>query len=96
MPELSSFLQNKNRLESQWKSFENKIFCNIVILSEVTNILKFDHYQKSHKPPYFIYADLESLIEKTDGCKSNLEKWSKTNVGEHIISGLFNIYNIFI
>ena len=45
-----------------------------MILSEDTNIFKFDHYQKSHKPPYFIYADLESLIEKTDGCKSNLEK----------------------
>ena len=45
-----------------------------MILLEDTNILKFDHYQKSDKPPFFIYADLESLIEKIDGCKNNLEK----------------------
>ena len=31
---------------------------------------------------FIIYTDLECLIEKTHGCKTNLE-----NVGEHILSG---------
>ena len=30
-----------------------------------------------------IYADLEPLMEKTDGCKINPEKLSKIKVGEH-------------
>ena len=33
-----------------------------------------------------IYADLEYLIEKTDGCKSNPEKIFTTKVDEHIPS----------
>ena len=36
--------------------------------------------------PFIIYADLETLIEKMDGCKNNPEKLSATNVGEHILS----------
>ena len=34
---------------------------------------KFSQYQKSHKVSFFIYADLECLIEKIDGCKNNPE-----------------------
>ena len=34
-----------------------------------------------------IYADLECLIEKINGCKNNLENSSTTKVGEHIPSG---------
>ena len=39
--------------------------------SEDTKLLKFNQYQKSDKAPVTIYADLECLIEKTDGCKNN-------------------------
>ena len=37
------------------------------------NILEFNHFMKSDKPPYIIYADLESLIKKIDGCTNNPE-----------------------
>ena len=41
------------------------------MLSEDTKILKFNQYQKSDKAPFIIYADLECIIEKIDGCKNN-------------------------
>ena len=39
------------------------------------------------KTTCFIYADLESLMEKIDGCKNNPNKLSTTKVSEHIPSG---------
>ena len=36
------------------------------------------------KTPFIIYADLESLIEKIDGCKNNPENSSTTKVGEYL------------
>ena len=44
-------------------------------------------YQKSDKALFIIYADLECIIEKIDGCKNNPENSSTTNVSEHIPSG---------
>ena len=41
--------------------------------SKDTKILEFNQYQKSDKAPFIIYADLECLIEKIDGCKNNSE-----------------------
>ena len=49
--------------------------------------LKFNQYQKSDKAPFVIYADLECVIEKIDGCKSNPKNWSTTKVSKHIPSG---------
>ena len=57
------------------------------MLSEDTKILEFNQYQKSDKAPFIIYADLECLIEKIDGCKNIPENSSTTKVGEHIPSG---------
>ena len=34
-----------------------------------------------------IYADLECIIEKIDGCKNNLQNLSTANASEHIPSG---------
>ena len=39
--------------------------------SEETKILELNQYQKPDKAPFIIYANLECLIEKTDGCKNN-------------------------
>ena len=36
---------------------------------------------------FIIYADLDCIIEKTDGWENNPENWSKTKVSEHIPSG---------
>ena len=55
--------------------------------SEDTKILEFNQYQKSDKAPFIIYADLQCIIEKIDGCKNNPENSSTTKVSEHIPSG---------
>ena len=41
--------------------------------SKGTKISEFNQYQKSDKVPFVTYADLECLIEETDGCKNNSE-----------------------
>ena len=55
--------------------------------SEGTKILEFNQYQNSYKAPFIIYADLECIIEKIDGCKNNLENSFTTKVSEHIPTG---------
>ena len=42
---------------------------------------------KSDKMPYIIYADIDSLIRKMDGCADNPEKSSTTKIGQHIYCG---------
>ena len=42
---------------------------------------------KLDKMPYIIYADIESLIRKIDGCANNPENSSTTKIGEHIPCG---------
>ena len=54
---------------------------------EDTKILGFNQYEKSDKAPFIIYADLECLIEKIDGCKNNPDNSFTTKVGQHIPSG---------
>ena len=55
--------------------------------SEKDNILKFNQYMKSDKIPYIIYANIESLIKKTDGTENNPTNSSTTKIGEHIPCG---------
>ena len=80
------WLRTKSELGSHIKVCENKKFCNILMSSEETKMLEFSQYRKSDKVPFIIYADLESLIAKIDGCKNNPEKPSATKVREHIPS----------
>ena len=46
-------------------------FYNVIMRSEDIKILEFDQYQKSHKALFIIYADIECITEKTNGCKKN-------------------------
>ena len=55
--------------------------------SEDIKILEFYQQQKSDKAPFFIYADLECLVEKIGGRKNNSENSFTAKVGEHISSG---------
>ena len=55
--------------------------------SEDTKILKHNWYQKSDKAPFIIYADLEYVIEKIDGCKNNPENSFTTKASKDIPSG---------
>ena len=42
------------------------------------NILVFNQNQKFDEAPFIIYAGLECIIEKIDGCKNNPENSSRT------------------
>ena len=64
--------------------------------SEKDNILRFNQYIKSDKMPYMltlltflvdIYVNLESLINKVDGCVNNTEKSSATKIDESFPCG---------
>ena len=57
------------------------------MISEDTEILEFNQYQKFDKAPFIIYADLKCKIEKIDGCKYNPGNSSTTKVSKHILSG---------
>ena len=85
---MPSFFYNRKKLESHKKVCGNKDFCNVIIPSEDTKILEFNQYQISNKAPFIIYADLECIIQKIDGCKNNPQNSSTTKVSKHIPSGL--------
>ena len=48
-----------------------------------TKILEFNQCQKLDKSPFIIYADIECLLEKIDGCKNNPENSSTIKLSEH-------------
>ena len=70
------FFASKNTLKFHKKECGNKGFCNIIMPSEDTKTLQFNKYQKLDNALFTIYADLECLIEKTDGYKDNPGKSS--------------------
>ena len=76
----------ESKCQSQKKVCENKDFCNIATPSENNKILEFNQYQESDKAQLIIYADLECLTEKIDGCKNNAKNSSTTKVCQHIPS----------
>ena len=76
----------KNKLYSHKRVWENKDFCNVIMLSKDTEILAFNQYQKFDKAPFIIYADLESITDKIDGCKNNPENSSRTKISDNIPS----------
>ena len=80
MSELPSFFRKKKKIESHKKVCENKDFCNLIIPSEDAKILEFNQYRKFDNTPVIIYAHLECIIEKIDGCKNNPENSSTTKV----------------
>ena len=92
---LHSF-RTKNKLESHRKKCENKDSSSVIMPSEDTKILGFNQYKKSYKVPFVIYADLECITEKTDGCKNNPENSSTTKVSQTYSFRVLNAYNIFI
>ena len=81
------FFATENKLQLHKRTCENKDFRNANMPSEDTKILEFNQHQKSDKAPFIIYASLECILEKIDGCKNNPENSSTT---------IFNVYNIFV
>ena len=77
----------ENKLKSHEKICKNKDFCGTVMPSEKDKILEFKQYMKSNDMPCIIYADIELLIRKIDGCENNSKKSSTTKIAEHIPCG---------
>ena len=48
--------------------------------SKDTKILEFNQHQKSDEASFIIYADLECLIQRIDGCESNPENSSTPKI----------------
>ena len=72
------------------KTFEKNnptIALNILYIKEKEVCPELNQYIMSDKMPYIIYADIESLIKKVDGCTNNPENFSTTKIGEHIPCG---------
>ena len=59
---------------------ENKDFGNVMVPSEDSKILEFNQCHKSEKALFIIYADLECIIKKTDGCNNNSENSSTAKI----------------
>ena len=79
----------KIKLQLHKRVCENKDFCSIIMPSDDTKILEFNQCQKFDKAPFIIYTYLECIIEKIDGCKSNPENSSTTQVSKYIPSAWF-------
>ena len=86
---LYSFRTKKKKkiLESNKKGCDDENFCNKIMPSEDTKILEFNKNKKSDKASFIIYADLECIIKKIDGCQNSPENPSTTKVREHLPSG---------
>ena len=68
----------ENKRESQKKVYKKNIFRILWCLLK-TKKLEFNQHQISDTVPFIIYADLESLTEKIDGCKNNLTSQLQKN-----------------
>ena len=64
------------------------MFGNVIMPSDDIEILEFNQYQKCDEASFIIYADLECIIEKINGCKNNRESSFKTKVSKYIPSCL--------
>ena len=66
---------------------KNKECYSTIMSSKDTKILEFSQNQKPDKAPFIIYAELECIIEKTDGWRNNPENSSATKISEYIPLG---------
>ena len=81
----------KNKLEAHKKICENHEYCHVEMPNEDNKIIKYNQEEKSIKPPFIIYADLECLLEKISTCYNNPEESSTTKINKHTPSG----YSLF-
>ena len=57
-------LEQKTNLSLLKKLVKKIFFRGIIMSSQTNNVLKLNQYMDLDEIPYFIYADLESLIKK--------------------------------
>ena len=67
----------RTKIKVVLKSMRKKIFGGVATSSKDTKILEFNQYRKFHRTLSIIYADRESLIKRTDGCKNNFKNYPR-------------------
>ena len=80
---LNSF-RTEDKLKPREKICKNQDFCRTLMPTEKIKRLEFSQYMKSDSMPSIIYADIESIIRKIDGCAWNPEKSSTMKKGKEI------------
>ena len=61
----------KEKLKEHENVCKDHDYCYIEMPNENNKILKCNNGEKSKKVPFFIYADMESLLEKMSTCHNN-------------------------
>ena len=67
------YLAVKNYQHCYEELHQKRLVTFIIMPFEDTKILEFNQYQRCDRTPFIIYADLECIIQKVDGCKNNTE-----------------------
>ena len=83
----------KIKPEAHKKICENHDYCYVEIPTKNSNIIKYNHGEKSMKLPFVIYADLECLLEKMSTCINNPNESSTTKRNKHTPSGYSTFTN---
>ena len=84
----------KNRLKKHKRVCNNHEYCHVKMPNGKNIIFKYNHGEKSLKAPFMIYADSESILEKTHSCQNNPEK-SYTEKKAYTLR-LLSVYKLFI
>ena len=66
-------------------------YCHVEMPNKDNNISKYNQGKNFMKAPFIIYADMESLLEKTSTCHNNSNESSTTKIKNHTPSG----YSLF-
>ena len=83
--------RTEEKVKKHKKVCEDHDYFYVEMPEKYNKILKYNYGEKSMKTPFIIYADLESLLEKTSTCHNNPEKSSTTKINKHAPSG----YSLF-
>ena len=66
--------QTDNTLKRHERIFENNNYCEVVMPTKSSKILKCNNGEKLLRTPFKIYADLECVLWKQRSCQNNPEK----------------------
>ena len=83
--------RTKNKLEAHKRICENRDYCRVEMPTKDNNTIKYNHGEKSIKLPFFVYTNLECLLEKMSTCYNSPEESSTTKINKHTPSD----YSIF-
>ena len=82
----------ENKFKKHYNVCKNHDYCYVEMSKEDNKILKYNHGEEYMKVPFINYADLESLLEKTNCYHNNLKNSSSTTkTNKHIAAG----YSLF-